>query len=301
MPKVIRSGVQPSRAPSRPHWPCRDARKPVITSSLTNSAPCAGAGLGEELVEARVGRDDAHVAGGRLGDQAGDPVAQLGEQRGHGVAVVVGQHPGERGGALGYAGSAGDRERGQSGAGRGQQRVDVPVVAAGELHDDVAAGEAPGQPDRRHRGLGTGGDEADLLDRRPPDDLLGELDLGLGRRAVRRAARDRVTDGGHHLGVGVAEQHRAPGADQVDVLLPVDVGQPGACGGPDEARGPADGVEGTDRRVHAAGRDRARAREERLGPVGSHRAIVSEGGNPVAIEALTSPRNVQAPAARLNR
>ena len=29
----------PRRAPSRPHWPRRDARKPVITSSLTNSAP----------------------------------------------------------------------------------------------------------------------------------------------------------------------------------------------------------------------------------------------------------------------
>ena len=36
-------------------------------------------------------------------------------------------------------------------------------------------------------------------------------------------------DGGLHLGVGVAEQHRAPRADQVDVLVAVDVGQPGPC------------------------------------------------------------------------
>ena len=62
LPKVIRSGVQPSTAPSRPHWPWREARKPVITSSLTNSAPWARAGLGEEPVEARLRRDDAHVA-----------------------------------------------------------------------------------------------------------------------------------------------------------------------------------------------------------------------------------------------
>ncbi len=244
-----------------------------------------GAGLGEELVEAGLGRDDAHVAGGRLGDQARDPVTLGREERGDGLAVVVGQHPGERGRALGYAGRAGHRERGQAGSGRGQQRVDVAVVAARELHDDVAAGEAAGQSDRRHRGLGAGGDEADPLDRRTPDDLLGEVDLGLRGCAVRRAARERVTDGRHHLGVGVAEQHRAPGADQVDVVLPVDVGQPGAGGRPDEARGPADGAEGTHRRVHAAGRDRARAREERLGPVGSHRAIVSEGGNRAAIGA----------------
>ena len=33
---------------------------------------------------------------------------------------------------------------------------------------------------------------------------------------------------GLHLGVGVAEQHRPPGADQVDVLVAVDVGEPGA-------------------------------------------------------------------------
>ena len=103
------------------------------------------------------------------------------------------------------------------------------VVAAGELHDDVAAGEAAGQPDRRHRRLGAGGDEADPLDRRTRDDLLGELDLGLGRGAVRRAAGDRGRDRRLHLGVGVAEQHRAPRADQVDVLVAVDVGQPGAA------------------------------------------------------------------------
>ena len=41
LPKVIRSGVQPSTAPSRPHPPCSVARKPVITSSLMNRAPWA--------------------------------------------------------------------------------------------------------------------------------------------------------------------------------------------------------------------------------------------------------------------
>ena len=40
LPNVIRSGRQPSTAPSRPQCPERVTRKPVITSSLTNSAPC---------------------------------------------------------------------------------------------------------------------------------------------------------------------------------------------------------------------------------------------------------------------
>ena len=63
---------------------------------------------------------------------------------------------------------------------------------------------------------------------RAGDDLLGELDLGLGRGAERRAARDGRRDGRLDLRVRVAEQHRAPRADQVDVVVAVDVGEPGA-------------------------------------------------------------------------
>ena len=39
LPNVTRSGRQPSTAPSRPYWPERLTRNPVITSSLMNSAP----------------------------------------------------------------------------------------------------------------------------------------------------------------------------------------------------------------------------------------------------------------------
>ncbi len=112
------SGRAASPRPRRrgPTGPCREARKPVITSSLTNSAPWRGAGLGEERVEARLGRDHAHVAGGRLGDQAGDPVAVLGERLLDRGPVVVGQHERQRGRRLRDAGGAGHRERGEAGA-----------------------------------------------------------------------------------------------------------------------------------------------------------------------------------------
>ena len=66
-----------------------------------------GAGLGEEPVEAGRRRHHAHVAGRGLGDQAGDPVAVLGERRLDGGPVVVGQHQGERGRRGRYAGGAG--------------------------------------------------------------------------------------------------------------------------------------------------------------------------------------------------
>ena len=47
-----------------------------------------------------------------------------------------------------------------------QQAVGVAVIAALELDDVFAAGEAAGEADRRHGGFGAGADEAKLLDRR---------------------------------------------------------------------------------------------------------------------------------------
>ena len=238
-----------------PTGPAGDARKPVITSSLTNSAPCRLQVSARNALKPGSGGTTPMLPGAASVIEAGDPVAVLGERLLDGGPVVVGQHQRQRGRGLGYAGSAGHRERGQPGAGRGEQRVDVAVVAAGELHHHVAAGEAAGQPDRRHGRLGAGGHEPDPLHRRAGHHLLGELDLGLRRGAVRRAAGHRGGHGGLHLGVGVAQQHRPPRADQVDVLVAVDVGQPGALRGPDEPGRAADGVERADRRVHPAGRD----------------------------------------------
>ena len=57
---------------------------------------------------------------------------ERGLDRGH---VVVRQHDRLAGLGAGDAGRVGQGERGDAGAGRGEQRVDVTVVAAGELHD----------------------------------------------------------------------------------------------------------------------------------------------------------------------
>ena len=74
-----------------------------------------------------------------------------------------------------------------------EQRVRVPVVAALELHDEIAPGEASCQTDRAHRRFGPARDEPDHLDRRHrARDPFGELDLALGRRAERGPARRRL-------------------------------------------------------------------------------------------------------------
>ena len=77
------------------------------------------------------------------------------------------------------ASRAGDAEGGHAGAGLDQQAIGVAVIAALELDDVFAAGEAAREADRRHGRLGAGGDEAQLLDgRQGGDDELGEIGLG---------------------------------------------------------------------------------------------------------------------------
>ena len=172
----------------------------------------------------------------------------------HGGHVVVGQHDRVGGVAPVTPGCPGRPKVATPGAGGGQQRVDVAVVAAGELDHLGPAGEAAGQPDRAHRRLGAAADQAHLLDRRDPgDDLLGQQHLALGRGAERGPVVHRVLDRVEHVGVRVAEDHRPPRADQVDVLAAVGVPEVGAVAADHEPRRAADRPEGPHRRVDPAG------------------------------------------------
>jgi hypothetical protein len=79
-----------------------------------------------------------------------------------------------------------------------------------------AAGETAGEPDRAHRRLGAARDEAHLLDGgHAGDDLLGEQQLVLARRAEGEPARGRTLHGVEHLGwawpriIGPHEQTRS--------------------------------------------------------------------------------------------
>ena len=161
-----------------------------MTSSKMSSAPCVGEGA-EAFEEAGRGRDGAGVADDGLDDDAGDLVGVGGEGGLDGGEIVVGQGEGELRGFFGDAGGAGDAEGGDAGAGFDQQRVGVAVVAAFELDDEVAAGEAAGEADGGHAGLGAGADEAHLLDGREAAlDELGEVGFaGVGGAEAGAAAR----------------------------------------------------------------------------------------------------------------
>ncbi len=190
-----------------------------------SSAPCVAAQLGQPGVEARRGRDHAHVAGGRLGDDAGDLLAVLAANASATAArSLYGSTIVSAAAAPVTPGESGRPNVATPGAGRGQQRVDVTVVAAGELDDLGPAGEAAGQPDRRHGRLGAGLTPAGpARPGDPGDDLLGQLDLALGRRAEDVPRDDRGPHRVDHRRVRVPEDQRTPGADQVDVVAAVGV------------------------------------------------------------------------------
>ncbi len=121
------------------------------------------------------------------------------------------------------------------------------VVAAGELDDEVASGEAAGQPDGGHGGLGAGGHHPDALCGRHT--LLHdgrEVGFVRGGRTEGEAAVNSRVDSLQDGRVGVPQQRRAPGTDQVHVLFAVGIGQVGTLGRHHEPRGAAHGAEGAD-------------------------------------------------------
>ena len=156
----------------------------------------------------------------------------------------------------GDAGGAGDAEGGDAAAGFDEQGVGVAVVAAFELDDEVAAGESAGEADGGHAGFGAGSDEAELFDGgKAACDELGEVGFGGDGGSEAGAFGCGLLDGLDDGREGVAEDHGAPGAEEVEVAVAVRVEEVGPFGVSHERRVAADGAEGADGRVDSAGKE----------------------------------------------
>ena len=219
-----------------------------------------------QALKVALGReDDAHVGRDRLDDDRGDAALVLPERGLHGRQVVERQHDGRRREGLRHAGGVGDAERGGARARRDEEAVDVAVVAARELDDQVALGEGARGAHRAHVGLGAGAGHAQQLDRREGLlDGLGQLHLGHGRGAEGAAALEGALGRRDDLPAGVAEHQGAPGQAVIHEAPAVAGDEPGAGARPDEHGRAAHGLEGPHRRVDAAHERPAGAREERL-------------------------------------
>ena len=171
----------------------------------------------QRLQKIRCRRNAVHVAGHRLDDDAGDLRADLTEYALDLIGVVVVEGHGVAGERLGHARRGGHAERQRTGTGLDQQGIGMAVIAALELHDGVAAGEAAGQTNGAHGRLGARTDEAHQFDGRHEfDDAPRKPGFQFRRGA------EAQTVGGDSLHrfddprMRVAQNHRAPGADEVD-------------------------------------------------------------------------------------
>ena len=209
--------------------------------------------IAQELQVAVCRQDQAHIAGNGFDDDGGNVVAAAVHEFPEGVGIVIGD--GQR--VFGRAGCDARAVRLTEGSGAGtgldQQAVAVAVIAADEFHDFIAARIAPGDADGAHRRFRTGVDHAQFFDGRIDFfDQLGQLRFNQRRRTIARAAGGRFLQGLDDAGMGVADDHGAPGTDVVDVLVAVDVADGTAFGPGNERRRAADAVIRADRAVDAA-------------------------------------------------
>ncbi len=126
------------------------------------------------------------------------------------------------------------------------------VIAALEFHDRVAAGKAAGQANGAHGRLGAGTDEAHQFDGRHEfHDAPREPRLEFGRGAEAQAVGGDSLHGFDDLGVRVAQDHRSPGTDEVEVAAAIRRYHVGALGLLEENGLAAHAAKGSNRRVDA--------------------------------------------------
>ena len=98
------------------------------------------------------------------------------------------------------------------------------MVAAREFDDFVSSCDTTGDANGAHGRFGAAAYESHTLHaRNSSDDEFREMRLHFGWRSERSSSRGSLADSVDHLGVGMAEDHRPPGADVIDVAIAIDI------------------------------------------------------------------------------
>ena len=200
----------------------------VWVSSMTSSVPAERVSVADPLEVAGLRQDDAHVGQRRL-HQDGGHVA-VGELPLELLEVVVLGHPARVGHVDGRADVPRPR-RGAVGPADDERLVDGAVVAPAVEQDLRSSGHGAAEPDGPAVGVGGGEGEAPARHTEASGQLRGDGARVLGGQHRRRAAEVGVA-GGHR---GDRRRRRVPGhrprvaEAEVDELVPVEIGDPGAA------------------------------------------------------------------------
>jgi len=122
------------------------------------------------------------------------------------------------------------------------------VITALKFDDGVAGSETAGQADRAHSGFGTGVTQPHQLHGR--NQLLHPArhdGFQGGGSAKTQAVGGSVLDGADYRRMGMAGDHRSPGAHVIDVAATILVVQIGALTALEENRRAADAAKSADR------------------------------------------------------
>src|SRR6185312_15751845 len=198
--------------------------------------------------------DGSRVADDGLENDASDQAGMARKRRFHSGEIVVRQRQRVHRSFIRHPRRTWNAERRHTAASLHQQSVGVAVVAALKLDKKWTPRKAARQAYRRHAGLCSRRNEAQLLNRRKT--LLNqprELRLGSSAGAKAGAALGGLLNGLHRGRKRMAQQHRPPGTEEVDVAVAVGVRKPGATGAGDKWWMTADSAKCADGRVDATG------------------------------------------------
>ena len=150
------------------------------------------------------------------------------------------------------------------------------MVAAFKLDDEVASGEAARQADGGHAGFSARTDEAQLFDRwEATGDTLSEVSLRRDGGPEARSLRGGSLDGFDDRRKGVSENHGTPGAEEIQVAVPIGVEEVGSFRMSDEGRIAAYCAEGPDRGIDSSRKKLFRAKLKLAGASGNTRHLFS--------------------------
>jgi len=217
-PMILPSVVKSGRHPIERLRASQGDAKARITSSKTSSAPTPSHSRPQSLQKIRRRGHAIHVACHGLDNDAGDLLAELPEHALNLIAVVVVERHRMARQRPGHARRGGYPESQCAGARLDQQRIGMSVIAALELHDGVAPGEAASQPDRAHGRFGARAHErTNSMDGMSATTRRASSVSKRRRGAKAQAVGGDLLHGSDDLRMSVTQDHGSPGADVIDV------------------------------------------------------------------------------------